>query len=652
MVTAPDAGEMTALGRKTPAADMPRAAILLRWIVAGVGLLTLLALLAVDPPDTAALRYLVLFVAAFVVAESLLLVRIAPGSHFSIAPAFLFVYFSIGGAAGAAAAAAAGNLIVWMIGRLRGAGWQTPHFVLFNIGQQILSLIFAGAIVQFTLDTPALTGPVTRAPAASIIALAFAYVAMSTVFTSLSVYALSGFAEVRQRLWPTTTVWVAISVAVSVPFAIVNRLLAPELGGYVRATLFTFAVLAGIALVVKLNVNLRAGNNELRTINTIGRLITATLELPEIFGIVARESRNVLFWDGFFIALGDRDSEAIQLVFLSEQGTELARRKIPRGAGLTGKVIATGNVAQYDQSRDSRQRLAQDDSFRGSRRPRSVAIVPMKFGDEVIGAISVQSFQSDAYGPPQIRLLQTIAGQTAIAVRNAQLFESEKRAKNERDEFLSLVTHEIKNPLTSVRGYAALAEQSARGGDVEATVEAIKVIEGESGKILRLTEDLLDASRMTAGRFAVRKEPLDLSKLVAQITRRYEITATQTIRCTLPDRCEVEGDPIRLSQVVENLLSNALKYSPAGTTVEILLRREIARAVLSVRDEGSGIPPEQVPYLFERFYRVEEEGSTVKGTGLGLFISREIVRMHGGDISVESTPGRGSVFTIELPAKA
>jgi signal transduction histidine kinase len=259
----------------------------------------------------------------------------------------------------------------------------------------------------------------------------------------------------------------------------------------------------------------------------------------------------------------------------------------------------------------------------------------------------------DAYREQQLRLLETIAGQAAIAVRNAKLFESETRAKNERDEFLSLVTHEIKNPLTSIRGYAAIVRESAGRGDVAPIGEAVRVIEAESAKILRLTEDLLDASRMSAGRFSVRLEKVDLASIARQVVQKYEATSSHKFDCHLPaSTAPLKGDPIRLSQVVENLVSNAVKYSPPGSTVHLAMRWEARTVFLSIRDEGGGIPPERLSFLFERFYRVEEEGSLVKGTGLGLFISREIIRMHGGNISVESNVGQGSKFTVELPLEA
>ena len=180
-------------------------------------------------------------------------------------------------------------------------------------------------------------------------------------------------------------------------------------------------------------------------------------------------------------------------------------------------------------------------------------------------------------------------------------------------------------------------------------MEAVSVIRNESKKILRLTEDLLDASRARAGKFSMTPEDgVDLPALVQEIAAKHRRTADQEMEVRVaPSFPKITADPIRLAQVVENLVSNAVKYSPEGGSVSIDLHCEGSEVVLSIADSGIGIPEAKLGKIFDRFYRVEEEG--VKGTGLGLFITREIVKAHGGTISVKSTPGKGSVFTIRLP---
>lgn len=651
-MTQAELGDMTALGRKTPAAEMPRGAVAVRWVVAIAGLGTLAAMLLLNPLPASRLPHFALFAATMLVAEALLVVRIGPGSYFSISSTFLLVYFSITGAVSAAAMAAVVYFSVWVIQRLRERTVQTLLYALFNVGQQILAVLGGGLTVQLLFRRQALYEIGNADPVRVVLVFALVYFLITSALTSLAVYMRTGLSEVRSQLWRTTILWGAISLGVAIPFALVIRLIWYAFGGLALPTLFTFAFLAGISLIVRLNTSLRNGNRELMAINSIGALITATLDAHEIFGIIARESRKVLHWDGFFIALGGRDAERIEMIFMSDSGLEITRRRIPRGAGLTGKAILAGELVHYEQGEQGRE-LSADDTFSGRKRPRALVIAPMKFGDEVIGAICVQSFQSDVYGKSQFRLLQTIAAQAAIAIRNAQLFESEKEAKNERDEFLSLVTHEIKNPLTSINGYAMLGEQAVGANDNEATLDAIQVIRGETAKILRLTEDLLDASKMTAGRFTILYERFDLSELVSQIARKYAATSNHEVDLSIADDVPtVEGDSVRISQVIENLVSNAAKYSPEGSKITIALESSDGKVCLRVRDEGNGIAAEKASMIFERFYRVEEEGRMVKGTGLGLFISREIIRMHGGDITFESVMGFGTTFLVEMPVRA
>ncbi|MEO8218652.1 MAG: GAF domain-containing sensor histidine kinase [Acidobacteriota bacterium] len=647
----PNIGEMTALGRRTPSAQLPRAAVAVRWGIAVAALATLLPLLLLHPPDHPG--WLLLFAFLVASADSFFLVRVSPGSYFSISSAFLFVYFLIAGATAAAAMAALAQFTVWVVQRIRRNSVQTFMFAAFNAGQHVLSCLAGGVVTMLIFQSPVLYRPVVHGPIPRVTVFALFYLLSSSALTYMAAYARTGMAEGRPRIWPANTLWVTISFLIGIPFAIAIRLLAPAIGGYAIASTFTFGLLAGAAVILRLNTSLKSGNNELKAINSIGTLINASLNLPEIFGIIARETRKVLLWDGFFIALGGSKTQSIEMIFLSETGTELTRRSIPQGAGLTSKAISSGELIHYEQNERERE-IVSDDSFRGRRRPKSLVIAPMKFADEVLGAICVQSYESDVYGRAHFRLLQTIAGQAAIAVRNAQLFESERAAQKERDNFLSLVTHEIKNPLTSIRGYATLAREGLLKDDSQsAAADAIAVIQEESARILRLTEDLLDASKMSAGRFSMFLRQVDLGAIVTQVARRYQATAQRSIDVQVGELLpNLDGDPVRLNQVVENLISNAVKYSPESSPISIGLRQSESRIVLNVTDQGNGIAPDKIPLIFERYYRLEEEGQDVKGTGLGLFITREIVRMHGGEITVNSETGKGTTFVVELPIRS
>lgn len=175
-------------------------------------------------------------------------------------------------------------------------------------------------------------------------------------------------------------------------------------------------------------------------------------------------------------------------------------------------------------------------------------------------------------------------------------------------------------------------------------------------RMQQLIDDLLDVSRIQAGKLAIRPEPCQLQPLCQQVIEELGATTARELLFDAPaEPIDVEVDVDRISQVLTNLLSNALKYSPPECPVTLNLRQERDEAIFAVRDQGSGIPDEELPHIFDRFYRVpgvEVKSGSAVGLGLGLYICREIVERHGGHIWAESTPGLGSTFSVSLPMAA
>ncbi len=219
-----------------------------------------------------------------------------------------------------------------------------------------------------------------------------------------------------------------------------------------------------------------------------------------------------------------------------------------------------------------------------------------------------------------------------------------------KDQFITVAAHEIKTPVTAIKGFA---QTLARAPDActPRYQKALETIVQQSDRIDALVRDFLDVSRMRWGRVKLSPERIDLAALVAEGVRRKAATAPKHhLVITRQDPAWVSGDRERLNQVLENLLDNAIRYSPHGGTVEVRLCREAARAVVSIRDQGVGIPKERQAHLFERFYRAHiGTPHDYGGLGVGLYISREIVRRHGGDIWFESEEGKGSTFYFSLP---
>jgi two-component system phosphate regulon sensor histidine kinase PhoR len=219
-------------------------------------------------------------------------------------------------------------------------------------------------------------------------------------------------------------------------------------------------------------------------------------------------------------------------------------------------------------------------------------------------------------------------------------------------DFVANVSHELRTPLTAIRGFV----EALRDGtitDEAGRQRSLAVIAGEERRLQRLVAGLLDLSRIESGQAALRREPVDLAALLrgcAEVVAHRAEEAGVTLDLALPtDLQPVTGDADRLEQVVANLLDNALRYTPAGGRITLAARMDSGTVAVSVADTGRGIPPEALPHLFERFYTADP-ARTGQGAGLGLAIAREIVHAHGGELTVVSTPGAGSIFTIHLPA--
>ena len=243
-----------------------------------------------------------------------------------------------------------------------------------------------------------------------------------------------------------------------------------------------------------------------------------------------------------------------------------------------------------------------------------------------------------------------------LAVSFNQMAKQVKGSQQMLRDFVADVSHELRSPLTSIKGFAqAIVDGTAK--DKEAQLKAASVIEDESKRMMRLVEELLEFSRLESGQIKMVKEPVDLKDLLHQCHEIFLMRAKEKniqLRTEIEPLSPVTGDIDRLEQVFNNLLDNALKHTPSGGKVGILARQPHPNFVeIAVTDTGPGIPGEQLRHVFERFYRADTSAGKAgagTGTGLGLAIARQIVRAHGGDINIKSTLGKGTEFLVRLPA--
>ncbi|MBF6625229.1 cell wall metabolism sensor histidine kinase WalK [Tuanshanicoccus lijuaniae] len=233
----------------------------------------------------------------------------------------------------------------------------------------------------------------------------------------------------------------------------------------------------------------------------------------------------------------------------------------------------------------------------------------------------------------------------------------QEKTEQERREFVSNVSHELRTPLTSVKSYSEALIDGAWKDD-QIAPQFLDVIQSEANRMIRMIGNLLDLSKIDGGQIKPQMELIDFKRIVAHIIDRFEFTLANgesdkkyTIRREFTNReIYLEIDQDRMTQVIDNIMNNAIKYSPDGGEVVVKIEETENVVVLSIKDEGLGIPQKDIPHLFERFYRVDKARSRDQGgTGLGLAISKEVVELHGGRIWAESEENNGSTFFVELP---
>ena len=277
---------------------------------------------------------------------------------------------------------------------------------------------------------------------------------------------------------------------------------------------------------------------------------------------------------------------------------------------------------------------------------------------ESIGVMGVATDFPHAFSDSTVELLTGAAREIAIAVRNAQLYEEASSAKalreldSMRTEFLANVSHELRTPLAVIKGSANSLLQPDVIFDDQTRRDFLVSIDKDADTLTRLVDDLLMMSRLEAEALEVRKKPREIAEVIDSVKDRLDnITSRHHLRIVIPtDVPEVSIDEGRIGEELTNLVENAVKFSDEGSVITIAAQLEGPEVVMSVSDEGVGIPAELHQKIFERFFQGENrKGGRRKGTGLGLSICRGIVEAHGGRIWVESGPGKGARFCFTLP---
>lgn len=335
-------------------------------------------------------------------------------------------------------------------------------------------------------------------------------------------------------------------------------------------------------------------------------------------------------------------------------GTSKVPATVPRDVGLS-------EAALLAYSRGQPVRIATGPDGQGSgilrREMRSELAVPLSLKDRPLGVVDLESHDPEAYSETHERLVVSLANHAALAIDNLRLVEEARKVQALREmdrmksDLLSVVSHELRTPLGSIKGYASMLLKYENKLRREEKREYIQIIDRESDRLTELIDNLLEMGRLEAGVLRIDRALVDVEQIAQESVQRARArTQIHDIVLTWEGSGEVIADARRIRQVLDNLLENAIKYSPDGGEIVVRGTSQPGWLAVSVTDHGIGIPPKEQERIFDRFHRVDGESSRkVGGTGLGLAICKGLIEAHGGRIWVESEPGRGSTFSFLLP---
>ncbi len=392
---------------------------------------------------------------------------------------------------------------------------------------------------------------------------------------------------------------------------------------------------------------------ELSTLQKIDRQLNETLDFERVMNLgLEWAMRTTNATSGSINAL-TVEEDGLQLVAVkgyTPESTVFNEEPWPLDKGILGRVARTGEAALVAD-------VSQDPDYVEVGDARSQLSVPITREGKVIGVISLESREAEAFGETDLAFMQRLADHIAIAMTNARLYADVKAANDAKSEFVSIVSHELKIPMTSIKGYTKLLQMGTAGQMSDKQISFLEIINHSVDRMDTLVQDLLDISRIETGRIKLECQPTQLMAIVNEVVNllRHEFeTRQQKLSIDMAaDLPAVHADRARTAQVLTNLLGNAYKYTPAGGSISIRAEVQNGSVLCSVADTGIGISPQDQEKLFQKFFRADDElVREVGGTGLGLSIARSIVELQGGTMWVESELGKGSVFNFTMPATA
>ena len=358
--------------------------------------------------------------------------------------------------------------------------------------------------------------------------------------------------------------------------------------------------------------------------------------------------REKFVFDNVAVYLQDSATQSLEVVYARAVGrAKNAEADANWGESFAGQVITMGRFLLQDP----KPTTSPDDRLHQA----YLLGLPLQADGLIKGALIFVRFGGPVYEESHIQMASVAADLLSMVFERVTWKEMHeelhdlRRQMQLQEDFVSTISHELRTPLGFIKGYSTSLLRQDTNWDAETQREFLIIIDEEADRLALLIENVLESARLQSKTLPLRFQPLRLDAVIRDVVQRIrsrykDLDVNMDIQSTL----SIHGDGVRLAQVFENLFTNAIKYAPKAPIV-IILKQVEKKLVVAFTDRGPGIPQESLPLIFERFYRVRTNEKTVTGTGLGLYICKQIIEAHRGKIWAESNPGQGTTFFIELP---